>query len=194
VKDTKEERKRSRQQPQEKEMSRFQKLFQKNDGTAATNNEVTEQTTKEEEDAAKEEAKVSKIFEICRDYFLLERLNGNVTVSSSFLAFGNDVSSDIDGTSEEAQAELAQLSTEKMNLEEKELGTFEKIACNAAKKALKNLENRALAYRNKSYKGGLTLSSSVGVTTPGLSVVSFSISISASVDSLLESHARKQQK
>jgi hypothetical protein len=176
-------------------MSRFGKFFQKGDAASSTNEEQAqlEKEKKEDEEAVKEESRLCKIFEICRDYFIFQQLVGSVYVSSSFLAFGNSISCDIDGTAEDAVADLAKVTEEQLKVDEQELGKIEKMVCNSVRKAMDNLEKRARAYKDKTYKKDLTLCTSVSVTSPVFGLVSFSINISATVGSLLESKQKSSK-
>jgi hypothetical protein len=152
--------------------------------------ENEQQNKKNEEDAVKEEGRLTKVLEASRNYFIAEKLSGNVTVFYSFLIFGNSISCDIDGSSEMSE-DSSNETNQKVDKEEVEkLDRFQTTVVNSTKKAIKNMENRALAYKDKPYRGDLQLSSSVSVTTPGLSLASFSITCTATLASLL---ARKER-
>jgi hypothetical protein len=174
-------------------MSRLRNFFQRNDSVPSASSEdehaiSAEQARKEDEAAVKEESRLTRVFEVSRQYFLQERLKGNLYVSYSFLAFGNTISCDIDGTTRE-EGEVV----EDIGKAESELTRFERAIFNAAKRAISNMQRRAKAYRDKPYRGDITLSTSVSVTTPALGLVSFYINISATVDSVLLALERKQR-
>ena len=142
----------------------------------------TPETSKEEEDALKEEGRFTRIFELVRNYFISEGLSGNVYFSYSFLAFGNTISCDIDGTNEE---------TKPTPVDETNLGTLEKSILGSTKRAIRNLTNRAMAYKTKPYKEDLSLGCQVSMTMPMLGLASFYLTCSATVQSLLEAHDRR---
>jgi hypothetical protein len=154
--------------------------------------ETEQQNKKDEEDAVKEEGRLTKVLEVSRNYFISEKLSGNVTVYYSFLVFGNSISCDIDGSSEMSE-DSSNETNKKTDEEVEKLGRFETAVVNSTKKAIKNMENRALAYKDKPYRGDLQLSSSVSVTTPGYSLATFSITCTATLSSLLARKERNAQ-
>eukprot|EP01040_Poterioochromonas_malhamensis_P017799 gene17799-20575_t len=140
----------------------------------------TPEISKEEEDALKEEARFTRVFELIRNDFIAERLNGSLEISYSFLLFGNTISCDVDGTNEETQP---------TTVDETNLGTLEKGILSSTKRGIRNLTNRAMAYKTKPYKEDMSLSCQV--TVPVMGLASVSLSLSASIQSLLEAHDRR---
>jgi len=125
---------------------------------------------------------LSSVLEIIRNYLLFKKLVGKISVNSSLLTWGKSVSCEVDGSSWSGRD--SEKTKETMAANEEERNKIEQLISSWVKRAVDELEKRAFAYSDKSYKGSnLQLATNFTVNVPGLT--SFSIDISCGIDSLI---------
>lgn len=146
-------------------------------------------STEEEQHAAesvKNESKLISILEKARSLYIEKGLIGNISITSSFTIFYATVACDIDGIAERDTA-LAELP--KANSADPNSSTIEKLAISCVGKCIGMLERRAVAYSSKSFKSKLTLTNTMYASLPILSMMTISVSCTATVASLNASAA-----
>ena len=157
------------------------------EGTAA---DTAEQDLKEEKDTAKEEGRLIALIEKARSIYIEKGLVGSVEITRSFAAFYRTVSCDIDGVAERQQLNAIEDGVEVDG--DESAAKAQELSIDGIGRCVKQLEKRATAYRNKSYKADLSLTSTIYVSGPLVGLVTVSISCTAKVDSLNNSAAAKK--
>ena len=140
-----------------------------------------------EVESTKNENKLISILEKARALYIEKGLVGNINITSSFTIFYASVACDVDGVAEahskeELSSHPALLKTE--SSVDPNSSAFEKAAVSAVDKCVKMLERRAVAYSGKHYKSKLSLTNTIYAALPILSIVTISVSCTATVASL----------
>ncbi len=151
---------------------------------SSTPEDTTEQDLKEEKDTIKEENRLISLIEKARSLYIEKGLVGSVEITRSFAAFYRTVSCDIDGVAEKSNALSEDVEVSVDNEGDESASRVRDLSFAGIERCIKTLEKRASAYRNKSYKSDLSLSSTIYVSGPLLGLVTISISCTAKVDSL----------
>lgn len=150
------------------------------------------QTTEEEEqhevESTKNESKLITILEKARELYIEKGLVGNISITSSFTVFYASVACDIDGVAEQ-EKEHEDVKPDEIKLTKAEsvdqnTSSFVKMAISGVNKCISMLERRAVAYGVKPYKSKLSLTNTIYVTLPILSMMTISVSCTATVASL----------
>lgn len=153
--------------------------------------EISEENSKEEEKAVKEEYTLSTAIEAAIKKYKEKRLVGSVSVERTFLIFTSSITVEIDGTeqSEEGSGEgdeAPSTTAEEDAATEKEKKTLlYKLALKGLDRNIFWLLRRSQSYRNKPYKDSLTITSSKSLSDP-LGFWTITVECSASVQSLLD--------
>ena len=132
-----------------------------------------------------------KILEAIRSVYIKNHIVGSVEVALTITSISYTISkqtaiscdigsNEVDNETEEAAEETA---------EQEKLSKLEQAAITAALASIKGLKLRAKKYMRKSYISSSTLSESLTISMPVLRLFDINVSISATVQSLLDSEA-----
>lgn len=143
----------------------------------AKKEENAQAASSSQEQQPKDEEGLRRILELTRNLFITHKINGSVEVTYGAFAFSTSVSVEINGSEEQPSPDI----------DESRLTPIEKAVMSGVRSNVDNLAHRAKNYVNASYKAGLTLSNAISISDPITGAFSMSVSLSASVDSLLAS-------
>ena len=154
--------------------------------------EDEEKRLQEDKEIEKDERRLKVVMDSIRKLYAEYHLTGSFDVYKSFGAFTQSLSLEIT-TEEEEAATTDDTETDSVLAEEVEQKTnFQKIVIAAARKGIVTLMRRSRAYKKQQYRKDLTLSTSISVSDPFLGIMSTSISLSASAESLIAAEALYQ--
>lgn len=167
-------------------MSRFnniKKIF----GQNSTESETTETSN---DDIEKNESSLKFILNYTKKRYIDSQLEGNIFVSASLGAFSSSLSFDVtleeDLTVNES-VNTSESDQQKQSTDEVEkLKVRERLIVQCVNKVLQNLIRRANSYKDNSYNS-LVLSNGITISDPVFGTFSISLTLSASVESLLKS-------
>lgn len=150
--------------------------------SAESNSEPDSANPNTEEEAVKEEKFLSTILEVSRKIFYEKHLVGSIYLSRSFAFYSSSLSCDVDWSTMSEEVTTASPSVAE---DVEGMTRFEKKVVKAVQGAVRTLQSRARAYRNKPYRDGITLTCGISVSDPFLGLISTSVSCSATIASLL---------
>lgn len=136
----------------------------------------------EEEEAVKEEKFLTSILEVSRKIFFEKHLVGEIYLSRSFAFFSSSLSCEVDWAK---MTDEDTVSSASIADDVEGMTRFEKKVVKAIQGAVRTLQSRARAYRNKPYREGITLTCGISVSDPFLGLISTSVTCSATIASLL---------
>mmetsp|Transcript_8004 Transcript_8004/g.13492 ORF Transcript_8004/g.13492 Transcript_8004/m.13492 type:complete len:200 (-) Transcript_8004:122-721(-) len=163
---------------------------------------TAEEIAKAEEDAEKSEYRLILVLEKVREMYFQRRLVGEIEVSRSLLFAESSICCEIDGTADDIDGGTPAAAADDVDDyddnnaakgidsqgEEKNIPMLVKAVVKNSDRLLNRLAIRARKYKDKDYKGELTLTGSISITDP-MGFTSMGISCTASLESLLESSA-----
>lgn len=163
-------------------MSRFGKFLGKLSGSEQPSAEQLneEQIAKEEQDAIKEEKRLSQVLDMVHKLYQEYKLVGSVDASRTFALCTTSISCEIDGN-ETFESELDHESHAGGSDED----MFQKAVKSSVTRSINSMINRAKAYKKKPFKDNLTIANSVSISGPVLGLFSIYVSCSATISSLI---------
>jgi hypothetical protein len=123
------------------------------------------------------------LLEGCREIFLEHGLCGNIEIEQTRASKSWSISLDIDPDEEEEADIKASMTLELA--EEKKDNQKHSITMASLRSRIKACQRRALIYKDKKYRKGLTIGQGFSITFPFISILSLSITIEMTVESLL---------
>jgi len=171
-----------------------EKIHNRNSGEFGAS-KTTETPTQEvdapsEVDEDKDEEGVMNLLALTHKKFTDLGIEGNINLSYTFGIFNSAVSCDV--ILDESQT--AEIALENIPLDSKvveRLSTLERLVLPAVDATIRKLQRRAISWQGSRLQKNAILSNGVTVRTPFIGLISISVTLSASVDSLIKSASKQ---